>query len=123
MVKRALLVVLALLAATESLHSQDKARGGRKPLVVLLSQNPWLNAVGSDSPRFAFYDDGLVVFCLGSRDGESAEYVSTVLSEADRVALVTSLRIGKAFHDLGDHYAVNSATCQRTYALHVWDHG
>lgn len=32
------------------------------PLIVLLSKDPWLMVVGSDSPTFALYSDGTVLF-------------------------------------------------------------
>jgi hypothetical protein len=32
------------------------------PLVVLLSPNPWKMVIGSDSPTFALYSDGTVIF-------------------------------------------------------------
>lgn len=33
-----------------------------KPLLVVLERNPWLDVVGSDSPTFALYDDGALVY-------------------------------------------------------------
>jgi hypothetical protein len=33
-----------------------------KPLLVILEENPWLMVIGSDSPTFALYDDGTVLY-------------------------------------------------------------
>lgn len=33
-----------------------------RPLVVLVERNPWAAVIGSDSPRFALYSDGLVIY-------------------------------------------------------------
>jgi hypothetical protein len=32
------------------------------PLIVMLTSNPWLMVIGSDSPTFALYSDGTVIF-------------------------------------------------------------
>lgn len=32
------------------------------PLIVMLTSDPWLMAIGSDSPTFALYSDGTVIF-------------------------------------------------------------
>lgn len=32
------------------------------PLIVMLSRNPWLMVIGSDSPEFALYSDGTVIY-------------------------------------------------------------
>jgi hypothetical protein len=33
-----------------------------KPLVVLLETNPWLMVIGSDSPSFVLYDNGVLIY-------------------------------------------------------------
>lgn len=32
------------------------------PVIVLLTSNPWLDVIGSDSPSFALYEDGTVIY-------------------------------------------------------------
>ena len=32
------------------------------PLIVMLSSDPWLTVIGSDSPALALYSDGTVIF-------------------------------------------------------------
>ena len=39
-----------------------RSEGGPLPEVVYLESDPWLSVIGSDSPRFALYDDGLAIF-------------------------------------------------------------
>ncbi len=45
---------VALAAARASAESY--------PLIVMLMSNPWLMVIGSDSPAFALYSDGTVIF-------------------------------------------------------------
>lgn len=45
---------LALAAARKSVQPA--------PVIVLLTSNPWLDAIGSDSPSFALYEDGTVIY-------------------------------------------------------------
>jgi hypothetical protein len=33
-----------------------------KPLLVIIGTNRWRMVIGSDSPRFAFYEDGTVIY-------------------------------------------------------------
>lgn len=51
---RYLLVLISLCLACEGAEP--------KPLLVVIAQNPWLMVIGSDSPMFALYDDGTVVY-------------------------------------------------------------
>ena len=55
------------------------------PEVVLIERDPWKQVLGSDSPRFALYEDGRVIY----REGE--EYRTVELSEAELQAFRKSL--------------------------------
>jgi hypothetical protein len=39
-----------------------KERHADRPILVLVETNPWAMVLGSDSPRFALYDDGVVIY-------------------------------------------------------------
>lgn len=73
--------------------------GGPKPLIVMLEADPWLMVIGSDSPRFALYDDGTVIY-------REAKGFKTVRLTADaRTALIDrvkpeALAAAAGFHDL-----------------------
>jgi hypothetical protein len=58
-----------------------------RPLIVLVETEPWLMVIGSDSPRFALYSDGLVIYRHGR------EYRSVRLSDEERRALLASLDV------------------------------
>jgi len=46
---------------SDRLEAPRKTEAGR-PVLVLVEADPWLMVMGSDSPRFALYDDGLLIF-------------------------------------------------------------
>ena len=89
-----------------------------QPSVVLVERNPWLMVIGSDSPSFALYSDGLVIF----RDTESPEYRSTRLSEAKRKELLAEIA-PDALLQLEESYTASEWTDQPTSELHVWVDG
>jgi hypothetical protein len=88
------------------------------PFVVLVERNPWLMIIGSDSPTFALYADGLVIF----RKSDSADYLSVRLDESERTDLVAQIAPG-AIAGLSEAYAASEWTDQPTNELHVWATG
>lgn len=103
------------------------ATAQRRPLIILIERNPWLMVIGSDSPSFALYDDGLVIFRRTRKDGKP-EYASMVFSAEERSRFVSSLGIDDSFYGLKDYYdsyeAANiSVTDQPTNELYLWDWG
>jgi hypothetical protein len=51
---------------------------GLQPLVLFTEFNPWAMLVGGDTPTFALYVDGTVIFWSG--DGRAGRYLSTRLT-------------------------------------------
>jgi len=76
---------------------------GPVPLAVLIERSPWMVAVGSDTPFFALYDNGLVIYLHQSRDGEEV-YVSEKLSSKQFKKLRNQLKPTKAFLNLKSEY-------------------
>lgn len=58
-----------------------------EPLLVLIETDPWLMVIGSDSPRFAVYKNGDVIY----RDGKG--YRSVHLEKAEFDGLVASMNL------------------------------
>lgn len=56
----ALLALIALFGCAASQAVQPPAHP--RAIAVLLTTDPWLMVVGSDTPRFALYDDGYVIY-------------------------------------------------------------
>jgi len=59
-----------------------------KPVFVLIEYNPWQMVIGSDSPSFALYNNGLVIFQKGK---EEKIYYSTILNATYKNDLVHRL--------------------------------
>lgn len=79
MIRRVLLAALLALFLPAPVFAQAP---GAKPVIVLLEANPWLMAIGSDSPSFALYDDGTAIYVT------ETGYKSVKLDPAARDALV-----------------------------------
>ena len=83
-----------------------------QPLVVLYIKDPWLMVIGSDSPRFALYDDGLVIYASGDREPEKA-YLFKKLSSEELNGLVNRLNLDRKLGGLdGKVFTSLSATDQ-----------
>ncbi|WP_348263605.1 hypothetical protein P8935_03375 [Telmatobacter sp. DSM 110680] len=54
---------------------------GSQPLLLLTEYNPWAMVIGSDSPTFALYADGTVIYWLG--EGRSGKYVTATLASSE----------------------------------------
>jgi hypothetical protein len=105
-----------MLAALFPLPLSAGPRPASNPLIVLVEQDPWAMVIGSDSPRFALYDDGLVIF--RSKTG----FKSVKLSGAEMSALVSRIAPEK-LAPLARLYRVSQVTDQPLVMLAVFDQG
>jgi len=121
---QAILLSLLLTFATPAiLFAEDGARASaQKPIIVLVEQSIWLMVIGSDTPTFALYSDGLTVF-LQRSEGRVSEYASTMFNEEQQKKFVDSLPIGDDFNVLEDEYVLTEWTDQPTNVLWVWSEG
>lgn len=103
-------ILAAMLAAAMPIASAAQEAGEVRPLVVLLEQDPWLMVIGSDSPRFALYDDGTVIYRT------DAGYKWVKLDATERAALAARLDIGVLSCNAGYH-ALSAASDQKTENL------
>jgi hypothetical protein len=121
-------------SATLNNHSgsQDKDRSqpdvqtdsatGIIPIALLYEINPWAMVLGSDSPSFALYEDGLVIFIRPAGGEGGPEYAFVKLNEQERNALVASLPT-KQFFELEPRYETTLATDQPTTVINLRDEG
>jgi hypothetical protein len=115
------------LPAEDSGRSNESAGKGietfvedeRRAVVLLYEHNPWAMVVGSDSPTFALYDDGLLIFTRTNQEGRP-EYASLTLSEKERDEFLASLPV-KQFNELLHEYELDMRTDQPTTVLSVGD--
>lgn len=83
------------------------------PLIVMLSSNPWLMVIGSDSPTFALYSDGTAIFQTESG------VKSTKLDQTQLADLVQAFENPDLAALAGGYYATDS-TDQPTNQLLVY---
>ncbi|HEX8846353.1 MAG TPA: hypothetical protein VF791_17025 [Pyrinomonadaceae bacterium] len=107
--------------AQDSHQSQNKSKSPaeRRPIILLYEINPWLMVLGSDSPAFALYGDGLVIF-VRAAEGGGREYASLILDEHERDALISALPT-KEFFGLEPRYETTGATDQPTTVISLWN--
>lgn len=91
----------------------------RNAVVLLYEYNPWAMVVGSDSPTFALYDDGLLIFTRTNQEGRP-EYASLTLSEKERDEFLAALPV-KQFNELLNEYEMDTRTDQPVSVLSVGD--
>ncbi|HEY0376791.1 MAG TPA: hypothetical protein VGC87_07530 [Pyrinomonadaceae bacterium] len=100
---------------------QSNAAAGRRPVVLVYEINPWAQVLGSDSPSFALYEDGLVIFARPRAEG-GYEYASATLDAGERDSLVRSMPATQ-FFELEARYETTLATDQPTTLITLWDEG
>ncbi len=113
LIAKLLILLSAALAAVPMSAAEDPT-----PLVVLIERNPWLMVIGADSPTFALYSDGLVVF----RKADSSQYLSVRLDDDSQKDLIRKIAPGSVA-ELREFYAASQWSDQPTNELHVWSDG
>jgi hypothetical protein len=108
-------VFVAVLLASVAVHASE-------PRVVLLERDPWRMVVGSDSPTFVLYSDGLAIFRASNANSSPSGYLSTRLSNAEYQAFISSIA-PEAMADLAASYMASSWTDQPNNELHLWLNG
>lgn len=113
----ALALVLVAFATPPAVQQQgarcaDRLQAGAatdqvRPLVVLVETEPWAMVIGSDSPRFALYSDGLVIYRY------EREYRSVRLGAEERRALLALLDVETLACFTGHHG--NTAATDQPY--------
>jgi hypothetical protein len=56
-----------------------------KPLLVIIERNPWLDVIGSDSPTFALYEDGTLVY-LPEKPVDGPTFLSKKIVDPQKAA-------------------------------------
>ncbi len=94
-----------------------------QPLVLLYVKDPWLMVIGSDSPVFALYDNGLVIYASGKKEPEKA-FLSGLLSPPELREILTTLDVERTVAGLeGKTIEASEKTDQPTNRLCYWVDG
>jgi hypothetical protein len=89
---------------------------GTEPLVLLTEYNPWAMVVGSDTPTFALYVDGTVIYWRGDR--VSGKYLVAHLSPAQVSRWVESAHLAQ-LDQFKSCYSISDSTDAPTNVLVV----
>jgi hypothetical protein len=87
----------------------------KKIQVVLYRLDPWLNTIGSDSPVFALYSDGTVIYCKTDSTTYEPSCFSATLTAEQAMRMYSDL--GALSNDSG--YSLNDASDQPRNLL-IW---
>jgi hypothetical protein len=108
--------LLALLILIVTPAFVTAAEDQAQPRIVLVERNPWLAVIGSDSPTFALYADGLVIF---RGNAGSGQLLSARLSSREYQNLLAQLA-PESLLELRDEYSGTEVTDQPTNELYLW---
>ena len=89
---------------------------GTQPLILLTEYNPWAMVIGSDSPTFALYTDGTIIYWEG--EGRSGRYVTATLASPEIEELLKSARLNEV-EGFRSCYTIADYTDQPTNVLVV----
>ncbi len=112
------LFCLILFCIARSIGAAD---GDLKPKVVFVEHDPWAMVVGSDSPSFVIYEDGLVIFRNSNPKGPA--YLQENFSKRELKAFLRLLPAESDWANLKDHYELADGTDQPDNVLSVWEGG
>ncbi len=120
--KRWLWIVVLVMVATLTLphlsHAQDDEKEEDLPVLVWMEYNPWAMVIGSDTPRFALYESGKVIFW-----NDEDRYQTVQLNEDDLAEFWDEVGELDAFFELDEYYDAALMTDQPSHVLHIWQDG
>jgi hypothetical protein len=94
-----------------------------QPLVMLYVRDPERMVIGSDSPVFALYDNGLVIYASGEKRPEEA-FLAKLLSSSELKGLLTTIDLETRLAGLdGKTIEASEKTDQPTNRLCYWVNG
>jgi hypothetical protein len=121
-------IVLIFLIALQTVPSKEMAQDAiqpgheARPLVVMLSRDPWLTVIGSDSPIFALYDDVTVIY-FRRTERRKGEYRSARLSGKQKTELIAKLKLPELQFLQTRRFRASEATDQPQNELNVFVDG
>lgn len=93
---------------------------GPAPLAVLIERDPWLLVIGSDTPIFALYDDGTVIY-LKKHEKKPSFYVKKILDQMSLEKLRKRFPTAEEFMKLDNFYNLSTITDLFTVEIYVSD--
>lgn len=105
-----LFILIIPLIANNS--SKSSALENFKPVIVLVERNPWLMVIGSDSPVFALYNNGTLIYYEKDKG-----YFSSKLNKEQMIKYIPN----KNFKKLKTYYSTSDWTDQPTNTIYFWE--
>ena len=98
----------------------SSAHAGEKPFVLLFERDPWLMVAGSDSPVFALYESGAVIY-RDEKEGEQGGYKTVQLENSSVENFVRNQL--ESLKELKDDYTLTNWTDQTTQEFFFSENG
>jgi len=102
---RKIILIFFLFAVV--LYSQEQNEYGT-PKIVLTEYNPWAMVIGSDSPTFALYDNGIIIY----KDFDLKDIVSVKLNSDEMNDFIASLNLSDSLFELPNYISASDWTDQ-----------
>lgn len=113
------LCIIPSLTHAREVKNVDSIYEGAKPLVVLIERNPWLMAIGSDTPSFVLYDNGQAIFSTMDKENKW-EYRSVTITGQELENLKNKL-INDTVFSLNKSYEIAKVTDQTDNVFYFSD--
>ena len=119
-------IVLATVACNGTASRVASVPHPDAPLVVLMEHESWVNRsdqevphflIGAESPRFALYEDGTVIYQVR---GTMPPAYATVRLDRDELASLMETVSPDELWSLEDRYSISACTDQTTSRIFIW---
>jgi hypothetical protein len=114
------LLAFGAVGAQDATPEATPATEGPHLRLMLKEFDPWRMVLGSDSPTFAAYDDGLIIFKRVKDNGDVA-FASVQLPPEKLDTLLADFGVTDAFYKLNDYYETVGKTDQPSSVITVID--
>lgn len=109
------LPILFILIFCSVFYSKEFNPDYGKPIIVLIEYDPWAMAIGANTPTFAFYDSGIVIY----KDIENGTNRSVKLSIQQKDSLINYFNISDSLFTLSNQIIASESTDQPDNTLYL----
>lgn len=107
-----IILFILIVSFTANGASISSISENMKPIIVLIERNPWLMVIGSDSPIFALYNNGYLIYFEKGKG-----YLSAKLNKNQIKEFIPN----KSFKNLKPYYSLSDWTDQPTNSIFYWE--
>ncbi|MBN2572103.1 MAG: hypothetical protein JXA68_08245 [Ignavibacteriales bacterium] len=110
-----ILHIIFIVLVCSNLYSQEFNQEYGYPQIVLIEYDPWAMAIGSDTPTFALYDSGIVIY----KDIENDINLSVKLTIQQKDSLINYFAISDSLFTLPEQIIASYWTDQPDNTLYI----